>query len=655
MNFERRRTCVMGKRSHSMIGDRSGAVFPMAAIAMVVLAAMIGGGIDVSRAYVVQNRLQSACDAGVLAGRRAVGSSGFTTSARSRAETFFNNNFSAADEGVGSVTFTPTSDDDGNTIDGTASTTVDTVVMRLFGFETMPISVTCTASMSVGNSDVMMVLDTTGSMDWTIGGSITNNDSLRRITFLRAAMKDFYDTVASASAGSNARIRFGFVPYSSSVNVGHLLDSDWLVDSMAIQSREPEYETITQNVLIGYESPVYSTNSGATDISQSNWSNYNYSQYYSSYSCDNAKPDDTSWANYGGSSSDTDTNINAAGQRVTTTRTSRYQNRTAYRCRQLYNGRYRIQDRTEVREVFSEEVWTEDPIYQSQTSTQFKRWLYKQRTFDVSDYKLFNAATVNNGTDGADISYTWDGCIEERGTESEDSFSFSSLTGMSPYTWDLDIDSEPDGTDESKWRPLWEELAYRRGTSQYIYNQTSGYDGYKTNGYCPSQAHLFDEMTESEFDAVADSLDPEGSTYLDLGMIWGGRLSSPDGIFASNVNEAPSNGGAVARHLIFLTDGEMQPSYSIYSSYGTEYYDKRVTDNGSSNITSRHTSRFLAVCEAIKAKGIRIWVITFASSLSSDLTNCASDDSSYEADNANELNDAFQEIAKDVGELRITQ
>ncbi len=111
----------------------------------------------------------------------------------------------------------------------------------------------------------------------------------------------------------------------------------------------------------------------------------------------------------------------------------------------------------------------------------------------------------------------------------------------------------------------------------------------------------------------------------------------------------------MARHLIFLTDGEMQPSFSIYSSYGTEYYDRRITDNGTTAITSRHTSRFRAVCEAIKAKGIRIWVIAFASDLTSDLTTCASDDSSFEASDASELNEAFQEIAKDVGELRVIQ
>ncbi|HUD30076.1 MAG TPA: pilus assembly protein TadG, partial [Novosphingobium sp.] len=93
----------------------------------------------------------------------------------------------------------------------------------------------------------------------------------------------------------------------------------------------------------------------------------------------------------------------------------------------------------------------------------------------------------------------------------------------------------------------------------------------------------------------------------------------------------------------------------IPQAWGMEYWDRRVTSNGTSNDEARHTSRFLAACEAVKDKGIRVWVIAFTSGLSDDLKTCASDDSSYPATNASELNTAFQEIAKQVGELRVVQ
>ena len=53
----------------SLRHDRQGNVLPMAAAGVLVMAALIGGAVDMSRAYQTQSRLQSACDAGVLAGR----------------------------------------------------------------------------------------------------------------------------------------------------------------------------------------------------------------------------------------------------------------------------------------------------------------------------------------------------------------------------------------------------------------------------------------------------------------------------------------------------------------------------------------------------------------------------------------------------------
>jgi aspartate aminotransferase-like enzyme len=143
-------------------------------------------------------------------------------------------------------------------------------------------------------------------------------------------------------------------------------------------------------------------------------------------------------------------------------------------------------------------------------------------------------------------------------------------------------------------------------------------------------------------------------------MIWGGRLISPDGIFSANVNSAPENGGAVSRHIIFMTDGKMEPSNTTQSSYGIERLDQRISGNGSaSEQLKRHRARFLAVCEAVKAKGIRVWVVAFdpkGEMPSLDLTNlttCADSGSLFFAENAQKLNEAFQDIAKEVGELRI--
>jgi len=642
--------------------SEAGNVFPLTAAAIFVLAGLVGGGVDASRGYLVRNKLQNACDAGVLAGRKRVGTDGFDDNALQAARSYFNVNMAGASN-FEVPEFNPTSSDNGNTVEATVSTSVDTTLMRIFGHDTIPLSVSCSASMSMGNADVMMVLDTTGSMSWNVSGSQKQNVPIadQRITFLRSSMMDFYDTVAESADGTNARIRYGFVPYSSSVNVGRLLQPDWIVDQMDIQSREPEFNWNWQ--VVGYEDAVKSYNEGVDDVEQTGW--VKTGNGMNNWTCEWNLPQNEDWRNSGAIEQETIEEINSAQQRIRRERTSANQTRRVYSCQKEKGWQYKQAYRDETRRVFTEEVWTENPIWERrEDENDFRRWLYKKITVDVSAYKTFSPVTVRNRDSNAgNVTYTWAGCVEERDTDAESEFSFNSITGMSPYTWDLDIDSVPDGSPDSKWRPFWPERSYFRGEwysdwwgRRYInyFAEDEGYKGLKSEAFCPSPASQLAVIDRDEFEDQADALNPNGSTYLDLGILWGGRLISPTGMFASSVNEPAANGAEVSRHMIFLTDGEMQPSSKIYSSYGFEYYDKRVTSDGESKLHDRHTSRFRALCQAVRAKGVRIWVIAFGSSLNNDLQACASPDSAFEASSSDELNEAFQDIAKNVGELRIT-
>lgn len=638
----------------NLLRDARGSILPISAVAMVVLAGMVGGGVDMSRAYMVQNRLQNACDAGALAGRRAVDASGFTTAAQTRAENFFDTNFDETNEGVTNTTFVASSPDNGDTVNGVATTTVDTVVVRLFGYDEVPLTVNCRASMSVGNSDVVMVLDSTGSMGWDLDGTQD------RIDALRTSMKDFYDTVHASASGGTARIRYGFVPYSSGVNVGELLydqDPTYIADSHTIQSREAVFEETTVDTFSGWDTPYTQNSTGADDYDY-DWWYYHTGSYRNNGTCLSNLPSDTAWSNTGGTSTSTvGPYINSGGQRVTETVTTQQQSRTEYTCYRAGRRDHWVIRRTVERDYEVTDASIEDPIYTSTTTTVFDRWNYKAVNYDTSSFKSFAAVTVPNGTDGTGASYTWDGCVEERETVSDATFSYSSLLGIDPSgAQDLDIDSAPTADDATKWKPMWGQVGYGRETSSgYLTSASESDYGYKTSYYCPRKAQLLTTMSEADFDAYADSINPTGSTYHSIGMIWGARLASPEGIFASNVNAAPANGGDVARHIIFMSDGEMSTNYSITTTYGIEWHDRRVTDDGFSSNNERHAQRFLAACEIAKSKGIRVWVIAFATALTSDLETCASDDSSFNATSATQLNNAFQEIAKDVGELRITQ
>lgn len=615
----------------ALLHDRRGNVLPLAAIGMLLSAAIVGGGIDMSRAYRVQNRLQSACDAGALAGRRAVTTNGFANNGpeQAQANAYFNTNFDTTSLEAVSTTKSFSSSDNGQTIVGTASAQLNLAVMKIFGFQKFTLSVNCSASMGVGNSDVMMVLDTTGSMSSALG-------TTTRIDALRTAMKNFYTTVQAATGSTNARIRYGFVPYSSTVNVGRLLDPSYLSDTWGYQTR------IATQIGASYTVDTSLTSGTKTD--------YGTTTYGNDSTCGNAVPATTPWTNYGAESNlgTTSTTNNGSGDQRWTTTIEQPQQRTVYECyKKTNNSPYRIRTYTQYQDHDTNTNW---------------KWTYKQVVYDVSAYKAFNTVTSSTGSYGGTVSSTWNGCIEERGvqfatspnTSPSSTYSYSSTNGFTPYAWDLDIDAAPTSTDaKSVWGPMWPQIAYYR----YSY-VTSSDTGNSASSACPRQAQLLATMTQSEFNAVADSLTPNGGTYLDVGMVWGGRLSSPDGMFASNVNIAPSNGGEVSRHIIFMTDGDMDPSQQYLSAWGIEFNDHRVTNDGvDSTDKARHTSRFLAICEAIKAKGIRIWSISFTSGSSSAtiLQTCASPNSYYNADDSAALNAAFQEIAKQVGELRITQ
>ena len=55
-----------------LLADTAGNSLVIMAAAMFPLAGLVGGGVDMSRLYLAKARLQQACDAGALAGRKVI-------------------------------------------------------------------------------------------------------------------------------------------------------------------------------------------------------------------------------------------------------------------------------------------------------------------------------------------------------------------------------------------------------------------------------------------------------------------------------------------------------------------------------------------------------------------------------------------------------
>jgi Flp pilus assembly protein TadG len=588
--------------------DRAGNTLAMMAIALIPLLGFVGSAVDTARLYMIKVRMQQACDAGALAGRKFMASTASTTldsNATTQANTFFANNFKTGTYGVNTVSFTPSKTSD-NQVAGTATATVPMTLTSILGFRNTQITVNCEARYDVSDLDIMFVLDTTGSMaysasDTNMSGqptvSYTRSDgstgyyvqekSNARIKALRTAVLNFYDTLNS-TADATTKIRYGFVPYTSTVNVGYLLPANYLVGSYDYQTRK-----------------VYSdANSG-----------YSSSQTYTSTS-------QSTCNTYAGRNPSS--GYNSSGSAVV--KTVSWSSSNQGRC-----------------------------VVTSQTVVPY--WQYDQLTLDTSE--LIKGNTVTDPTEVTGATTRWQGCIEERDTQALSSFSQGSL----PY--DLDPDTIP-STDATRWRPLWPDVEYDRNSTNAVYT-TNGLENMNSitnqqGGWasCPKAAQRLQSMTRSDVSAYLNANDfrPLGGTYHDTGMIWGTRLINPNGPFANDTAAWPGRNPPI-RHIVFMTDGEMSPNADIYGMYGLEKIDKRVSGSAgtsASTLKTRHNARFLAECEAAKRRGITVWVIAFGDDMTDEEQQCASSSgNAFSASSDTALDTAFQTIAARVAMLRISK
>jgi Flp pilus assembly protein TadG len=634
--------------------DLRGNTLAIVAAALIPLSAMIGSGVDMSRAYMAKTRLQSACDAAALAGRRVMQNDTLDSNVRNEATRFFRFNFP---QGLYQATsFNPvvTRPESGK-VRVTASTTIPTSVMRIFGFATLPLEATCDASLNFVNTDIMLVLDVTGSMNEDVNGNTTYDAANRKITGLRNAVMGLYDELAPVQTQLQAnglRLRYGVVPYSSTVNVGALIrqaNPDYLADHADIPTRVAQFTQPFAEYIPETQPPsapvqqVYSSS-----VSQSNCDKYGrnvaFSGFNSSATSGGGPAPATTWtrtfsnnetqgADWGWSGSDT--------------------SGTTRSCRRWY-----VQTNTNYETVYR---------YRSAGFT------YQNDSIDVSRYKL--GETVRIATDGAGDSATsgpfdplevaansdgeagqnvqWKGCIVERET-------VSTITATSGYAipaqaYDLDINLIPHD-EETRWRPFFPELVHRRtaGTESASSGTliTSLDEGYWA---CPSEAHRLQGRSRSQMQSYVDALRPVGGTYHDIGMIWGARMISSGGIFADS--QPTYNGMPVSRHLIFMTDGQLAPNCNTYTAYGIEQNDRRVTNSSTcSQQYERHLQRFRMICNAVKGMNVSVWVIAFGTSLSADMSSCASNaNQASTASSSTALISRFREIGSNIGALRLTQ
>lgn len=554
--------------------DARGNTIAIMAVALIPLTAMIGSGVDMTRAYMARNRLRQACDAGALAGRKLLTGTTVSDAVRNEATKYFAFNFPQGQFQTAAYTLAITAPSSG-TLQVATTTTIPTTLMKMFGYNNLELSATCRATQDFVNTDIMLVFDLSGSMNCAPGvaGNCGNtNQTNSKLDALKAAAISLYDTLEPAQtqlANANLRLRYGFVNYSSAVNVGAAVyaeDTGYFVSQWTYQSRH------------------HAVDDSSLNETQCRNQNGSYS---------------TEWA---------------------------WSRREGWY--QVSNCRYPVN-------------------YHTGT------YLFRPVTVDVTQYL---AGQTPNIPAQRDRTSAWRGCIEEADTDNV-GIDGGTATYAPTGANDLNVDLIP-SSDATRWRPYWPEMEYRR---------SSATSGSAAADYCPAAARRLANYhnNRSGFVDYVNGLAAIGGTYHDLGMIWGARFISPDGIFRANPVDTNDNtvadnaksirGFSVKKYLIFMTDGQMAPTMEVYSTYGVEELDRRVTGT-SNNQDDRHLQRFRMACNAAKAKGIDVWVIAFDTTLTTDMQNCAS-----KPEQAASLNDRaaliqkFQEIGTRIGSLRLSQ
>jgi Flp pilus assembly protein TadG len=313
---------------------------------------------------------------------------------------------------------------------------------------------------------------------------------------------------------------------------------------------------------------------------------------------------------------------------------------------------------------------------------------------------------THTGSTAAARTIDWQGCVEERQTD-------NTITGSTPFTaipagaFDLNITIMANASDDrTRWRPHLNKLVYTPEAVRYNdmddssddndcpapafkLQEISSYNadpldipffagqllfddasGGPSAYYYPYAAPTVDNPATADINEANNNNTPSLRNYIDRirmvpgtihdpAFVWGMHLVSGQGMFASE-NSDYFDGTLVSRHIVFMTDGDINPGEEKYTFSGYNMVDGRVaptntSDNGMKVI---HNRRLRILCQEAKAQGITVWVVVIKDGVSTDtdLRACASSASNFKsAANSDELISSFETIAQSIGGLRLTE
>lgn len=203
------------KMFKNFLKNTKGNVAMIAALTIIPVLAILGGGVDVIRATTTAAEVRSAVDSAVLAAANLDNSQDPETVARE----YIAVNLRRPDELLNNLVVNVTVEDSINSrkVEATLTADIDTYFLGLVGMKTLPVRADATAYQALQKLEVALILDISGSM----GGS--------RLRTMKDSATEFVNILLQGDNDETTSI--SIVPYSTQVNVGGDVWNEFVVST----------------------------------------------------------------------------------------------------------------------------------------------------------------------------------------------------------------------------------------------------------------------------------------------------------------------------------------------------------------------------------------------------------------------------------------
>lgn len=211
---------AIAAKARAFARSKRGNVAMMFAIAMVPMTLAAGAGLDFARAMLVRQQMTGALDAAALAVGSTTGLD--QTAAQALAQKYFDANYTVDKTAFGTPTVTIPASGYNSTgsVVLTATTPMPTILMKLAGITTMPVSTSSTVVWGQSKLWVALVLDNSGSMCQPDSQPcIDDSNTASKIYQLKNATKTMLTSLQGVST-TPGDVQVSITPFNREVDVG---------------------------------------------------------------------------------------------------------------------------------------------------------------------------------------------------------------------------------------------------------------------------------------------------------------------------------------------------------------------------------------------------------------------------------------------------